>query len=338
MSTLTDAPTIELSIIIKTLNEATHIQRTIAAVKEAARNFSHEIIVADSLSDDDTAALAKAAGARVIQLVRREDRSCGIGAQLGFQIARGTYVYLLDGDMECIPGFIDEAITCLKANDHLAGVAGDMSELGSGNYEFQLRKRLVEQFTSGEWHGEKDWLDGGGIYKRVALDELGYITDRNLHAYEEKDLGLRLRSKGWRMVRIPLSAVQHRGHAEATWALLRKRWVSKYVNGAGELIRACVGSPHFWRAVKLLKQYVVLALLMTATVLATAILPWTSWPFAACLLAWALAALAMCIRKRGVTEGLRALAYLAFWSAGLIRGLVMGSRTDPAAPIESRQL
>ena len=41
-----------------------------------------EIIVADSLSDDDTVAIAGQFPVRVVQLTRLEDRGCGTGAQL----------------------------------------------------------------------------------------------------------------------------------------------------------------------------------------------------------------------------------------------------------------
>jgi glycosyltransferase involved in cell wall biosynthesis len=327
---------IELSIIIKTLNEAKHIQRTINAARAAASHFRHEIIVADSLSDDLTTELAIAAGAQVVQLVRREDRSCGVGAQLGFQVAAGEYIYLLDGDMECIPGFVDEAIACLRARNDLAGVAGDMSELAGGNYEFEQRRRVFDRFAQGEWHGEKDWLDGGGVYRRSALDELGYVTDRNLHAYEEKDLGFRLRSKGWRMIRIPVPAVRHRGHTEATWRLLKKRWASKYVNGSGELLRACLGTPHLLRSVFLLKQYVLLALLMASTVVSASVVVWSGWPLLFCLVFWLLAAVVMCVRKRSVQQGIKALLYLSFWSAGLVRGF-LAPRVDPGRHIECRR-
>jgi glycosyltransferase involved in cell wall biosynthesis len=337
MPTSTDDAPIELSIIIKTLNEAKHIQRTIHAARAAAGNFRHEIIVADSLSDDETTDLAMAAGAQVVQLLRREDRSCGVGAQLGYQIAGGQYVYLLDGDMECIPGFVDAAIARLQVDAGLAGVAGDMAELAGGNYEFEQRRRVFDRFALGEWHGEKDWLDGGGIYKRVALDALGYVTDRNLHAYEEKDLGFRLRSNGWRLLRIPVLAVRHRGHVETTWKLLKKRWRSRYVNGSGELLRACLGTPHFHRAVLLLKQYVLLAFLIVSTVISACVLLWSAWPLWACMLFWLLAASVMVIRKGGVLQGIKSLLYLVFWSAGLMRGVV-ALRVNPMARIDSRRL
>ena len=36
-------------------------------------------------------------------------RSCGVGAQLGYAISRGDFVYVLDGDMQLLPGFLSAA-------------------------------------------------------------------------------------------------------------------------------------------------------------------------------------------------------------------------------------
>lgn len=330
-----DSNHIELSIIIKTLNEAANIDRTVRHAGAAAGAVSHEIIVADSLSDDDTVRLARAAGAKTIQLTDIAHRSCGVGAQLGFQIARGRFVYLLDGDMECVPGFIDSALAYLYENSRVAGVAGDMAELSEGSYEFEVRKKQFDELAKGGWHGQSPWLDGGGVFRREALEQVGFVTDRNLHAYEEKELGFRLTAAGWTMVRIPLAAVRHRGHTEKTWPLLKKRWRTKYVNGGGDLLRACLGKPYFWRAAFVLKQYVVLMLLIVLSAFAILAAPWTFLPLGAVVAAWMVLWGVMVYRKRGFVAGLLSLAYLTFWSAGMLRGLV-AARVDPAAPISSR--
>ncbi|MCS6931066.1 MAG: glycosyltransferase, partial [Acetobacteraceae bacterium] len=66
-----------LSIVIPTLDEASRLPRTLEALSEAASRFAMEILVADGGSADGTAALAAAAGARVVAAPR------GRGAQLG---------------------------------------------------------------------------------------------------------------------------------------------------------------------------------------------------------------------------------------------------------------
>ena len=68
-----------ISIIIKTLNESANIARSIESALNATRDLDieSEVIVADSLSSDDTVAIAKRYPVRVVQLLDSADRSCG---------------------------------------------------------------------------------------------------------------------------------------------------------------------------------------------------------------------------------------------------------------------
>src|SRR5215470_9377352 len=114
----------ELSVVIKALNEAPKIEACLRSVLEATDAATTEIIVADSLSDDDTVAVASRFPVKVVQLARREDRGCGSAGQLGFQYATGKRLLLLDGDMELDPAFLPAANAALDADPKLAGVAG----------------------------------------------------------------------------------------------------------------------------------------------------------------------------------------------------------------------
>jgi glycosyltransferase involved in cell wall biosynthesis len=170
---------IDLSIIIKTLNEEKNIENTIRAAIGAASSRSVEIIIADSASTDSTILIAKQYPVTIVRLKNPVERSCGIGAQLGYQVARGRYIYLLDGDMQCVPGFIDEAIEYLESHPEVAGVAGDLDELGdANNHEFQVRRAQLEASKNSDsaWYGERDWLDGRGdlSHRRVERSWLRY--------------------------------------------------------------------------------------------------------------------------------------------------------------------
>jgi GT2 family glycosyltransferase len=323
---------IVLTIIIKTLNEAKNIEAVILSIQKAAVNVKYEIIVADSLSSDETVEVACIYPVRVVQLVNPDHRSCGVGAQLGYQVSRGRYIYLLDGDMVCEPGFIDEALNYLDTHPGVAGVAGDMVELGHGSYEFNNRRRLFEQFAQGEWHGEKPWLDGGGIYRRSALQDVGYITNRNLHAYEEKELGLRLGVAGWRLVRIPLLAVHHHGHQDPTMFMLLRRWNTKYVNGGGDFLRASIGTPYFMSAVQELAQFLVIGVVLILTFIAFLLAFWTKVPLLIMVFCVTVFFLMSLARKRGFEAAIFNMLYLSFWSVGVIRGLIC-PQINPASEI-----
>jgi hypothetical protein len=103
------APTV--SVVIPCLDEAPTIASCVRhAIDVLARSGWHgEVIVVDNGSSDDSAALAEAAGARV---VREPRRGYGSACRAGFTAARGRYIIMADGDLtydfEEIPRFVDE--------------------------------------------------------------------------------------------------------------------------------------------------------------------------------------------------------------------------------------
>src|SRR5829696_1301551 len=90
-----DSEQLLVSILVKTLNEAANIERCLISCLAALRGIPGEVIVADSLSDDETVAIASRYPVRVVQLLRSEDRGCGVAAQLAYQYSRGTYIYII---------------------------------------------------------------------------------------------------------------------------------------------------------------------------------------------------------------------------------------------------
>jgi rSAM/selenodomain-associated transferase 2 len=84
-----------LSIIIPTLNEAQHIGKTVRYLLQHGGENLREIIVVDGGSTDDTALLAKAAGAEVVRSPQK-----GRAAQMNFgaQHSRGEVLYFVHAD------------------------------------------------------------------------------------------------------------------------------------------------------------------------------------------------------------------------------------------------
>src|SRR5256886_13008780 len=110
-----------VSVIIKALNEEAKIAKAIESALRAIEGVGGEVILADALSDDRTVQIARRYPITIVQLVRAADRGCGSGPQLGFQHARGKFIYLLDGDLEIEAGFIKAALRYFQLNTELTG-------------------------------------------------------------------------------------------------------------------------------------------------------------------------------------------------------------------------
>ncbi|HEY1689714.1 MAG TPA: glycosyltransferase family 2 protein [Solirubrobacteraceae bacterium] len=100
-----------VSVVIPCLNEAENIEVCVRAARTAIEqmNVSGEVLVVDNASEDNSAALAAEAGARVISEPRR---GYGSAYLAGFAASRGAYIVMADADLtydfDEIPRFVSE--------------------------------------------------------------------------------------------------------------------------------------------------------------------------------------------------------------------------------------
>ena len=100
-----------VSVVIPCLNEAQSIEACVRAAREAleGNEYTGEVVVVDNGSDDGSAELASAAGARVVHEPRR---GYGSAYLAGFAAARGRYLIMADADLTYdfayIPQFVEK--------------------------------------------------------------------------------------------------------------------------------------------------------------------------------------------------------------------------------------
>ena len=317
-----------VSVVIKALNEEMRVKTAIQSALDAVNEVGGEVILADSCSSDRTVELASEFPITIVQLAHPEERCCGAGPQMGYQHASGEFIYILDGDMKMQSGFLPAAVAFMRAHPDVVGVGGTLAETNTESLEYIAR---MAHSASHMQPGEVDRIDGGGLYRRGAIERSGYCSDRNLHSYEEFDLAVRLRVAGGRLWRLDVESVQHHGHDVPPYELLKMRWRSKYISGLGELVRAAWLKPHMaltLTGVGELRLYMgVLGWWVGLLIVTLAPLPCTPkavielglllFPFV--IMAW---------HKRSWSKSVFAVVSWCFNAAGLIRGLLR-PRRDP---------
>ncbi len=324
-----------VSIIIKALNEERRIAAAIESALAALPDGQGEVILADSGSTDRTIEIAKQYPIVIAQIEAPAKPSCGLGPQLGYQYSRYPYICLIDGDMEIAPDFIAPALQYLQENPRVAGVAGHVVEQNHESLEYVRRDQIKVAYKG---VGTVDRINCGGLYRREAIEEVGYFSDRNLHSYEEYDLGVRLRTKGWTLFRLDRRFVYHTGHEVNAYSLLVRRWRSKYIRGIGELLRGAVGKPHLKNLFVELPElrlwmmvygwiFAMLMVLVFVPDFAFAVLIDVVWILCAVVL--------MGIKHKNMQIGLYSVVAWFFHAAALPIGFFT-PRIDPAARIESK--
>ncbi len=325
-----------VSVIIKALNEERRIAVAIESALASLGDIDGEVILADGGSRDRTIEIARRYPITIVQLNSIADRSCGAGAQLGFQHSSGRYLCLMDGDMRLHDGFLAAAVRVLDDNPTVAGVGGTVIECEIASLEFEQRSRRNDPDRR---PGTVTRLNGSGVYRRSAIESIGYVTDRNLHGAEELDVAARLRAQGWTLRRIDRPAIDHHGHTENAYYLLWRRMVTRNACATGEIFRAAIGRPHFWFVVgqdnnTLLCVLIagwwasigLVAFALSGGAAAAAIAGLVVLPFAAMVLRW-----------RSLRYGLYSVSAWNVYALSFLPGLIR-SRAAPAEWLDSSVL
>ncbi|MCP4700931.1 MAG: glycosyltransferase [Gammaproteobacteria bacterium] len=198
----------KLSVIIIARNEARNIAGCIESVFEAAGEIPQkEIVLVDSASTDDTVAIARQYGLKIICLGPDAFLSPAAGRFIGFPRTDGKYVFFVDGDMKLEKNWLLKAISVLEGDDEIAGIAGKCREINLDEHYNPVGEK-PDRYGVGERGGEKNYLGGSALYKREVLKRTGgynpYLTNE-----EELELGFRIRAAGFRLIRTPEPMTVH---------------------------------------------------------------------------------------------------------------------------------
>ncbi|MGE3977024.1 MAG: glycosyltransferase [Nitrospira sp.] len=180
-----------LSIIIPAFNEACLIERCLqsVAVSIAANkksNFTSEIIVVDNNSTDNTAELAREAGAKVVfEPINQIGRARNAGAAH----ATGDWLLFLDADSLLIPGLLADILRMIESGKYVG--CGSTLHMDGLPWWADLTLRI--------WTGVSilfRWAAGALVVcRRDAFQDVGGF-DQNLYALDEIALSKQLKQWG----------------------------------------------------------------------------------------------------------------------------------------------
>ena len=166
------------------------------------------VIYVDSGSSDGSVEAARMRGAEVVALDMARPFTAARARNAGLDRLRdmggSQFVQFVDGDCEVVEGWLETAVTYLQANPDVAVVCGRRRERAP---EASIYNAQCDR----EWDapvGEALACGGDALMRMAALDEVGGY-DPHLIAGEEPELCLRLRAKGWRVVRIDAEMTLH---------------------------------------------------------------------------------------------------------------------------------
>ncbi len=180
-----------VSLIVTTKNEAAVLERLLVSIKNQTYP-SHELIVVDNHSTDDTASIARKFTKQVYIAGSERSQQRNIGEKK----SKGSYVMFIDADMELTSGVV---YACVKKIKSLANVGAIIIP------EQSIAKTFWEKVKSHErsfYNKEGDTMtDAARFFDRKAFEEVGGY-DESITGPEDWDLPENIAKVGYKSARI----------------------------------------------------------------------------------------------------------------------------------------
>ncbi|MEO6071559.1 MAG: glycosyltransferase family 2 protein [Chitinophagaceae bacterium] len=172
----------ELSVVVPVMNEEDNIQPLLEAIRAALSEFDYEVILVDDGSADDTKKrILQFADDRTVLVELRKNYGQSTAMTAGIDHAKGTYIAMLDGDLQNDPTDIPFMLDLLKKGDWDV-VAGNRKNRQDG---MMLRKfpSMIANALIRRWTGVyiKDYGCTLKVFRREIAEDLGMYGE--LHRF-----------------------------------------------------------------------------------------------------------------------------------------------------------
>lgn len=192
-----------VSIIVPARNEA----RCIAATVRNLLALSYprqllEVIVVDDGSSDKTAAIARAAGAKVIRKAHRPADHKAAAVNVGLRAAKGQIVAIVDADsypeqaalLKTVPLFADPAVAAVTTRILVRKPSSLLGRIQEIEYALIAWSRKLTEYIGAIWATPGPL----SLYRTRILRRLGGFDEKNMT--EDIEIAWRLLSRGYKIL------------------------------------------------------------------------------------------------------------------------------------------
>ena len=221
----------KVSIVILTWNSVPEIEACLASLAEGV-TLSHEVIVVDNGSQDQTCRLVQKTWPTVRLVRNPQNRGVAPARNQGIRLAGGEYIVILDDDTVVQPRALDRLVGYMDAQPEV-GLCGPRLTTAEGDLQLSCRRfptlvdklarrlpsaaaqRMTRAAEMADWDHRTiravDYVIGAcQVIRRRALHEVGLFDERIFYGPEDVDLCLRLQQAGWQVAYNPDAVVVHK--------------------------------------------------------------------------------------------------------------------------------
>lgn len=213
---------ITASVIIPNWNGRQHLD---ACLQSLSRQIfaDFEIILVDNGSTDGSQAYLREHYPDVKLVELPENRGFTGACNLGFTVARGEYILLLNNDTEADPKWLESIVDAFERYPDVGSVASKILLFNSrdqfhavGDY-YRLDgipgNRGIMEKDLGQYDREEMVFSACGAaaaYRRTLIEQIGFLDDDFYFSCEDVDMGWRAQLAGWKVLYLPSAVVYHK--------------------------------------------------------------------------------------------------------------------------------
>lgn len=221
-----------VGVVVPAFNEARSIAACLRSLQNQ-RGVTIDLVVVDDGSTDDTAAIAQAAGARVIR--RSSNGGAGRARNEGVRHVEGDFLFFAEADGCYAPDFLQTCLRALTDPEVAASIA-------LGVAAWTNRDNAVTRWGNAVWIAAHSLValgrrgTGAWCYRREVFAALGGFDESRRHG-EDLELARRLARRGRRTGVAGWATMRHRNpDSWRAWALVA--WRQARARGLDEQPRA----------------------------------------------------------------------------------------------------
>lgn len=279
-------PLISCAVVCK--NEAANIERCLTSLFRETAGLNAEVLVVDSYSTDATVELARRFPVKIVQLGHDWPHSPAAGRFTAVCQARGKYLFVIDGDMELLPGFLPAALCKVEADSTVVAVRGRLHNYHQNGETFSyvnsdycgnILDRAQEHQETASRIGV---ANGAALFRLAAVRAAG-----NFHPFlrgeEEGEIARRLRGQGGVLWYLPIDAVNHYGYHPDPLAEVVRRLRRGMTGAAGQMFRLSIEEGFCLSYLRRIYQHLALGGFFLLTLLSLPAMPIWPWLVPLCI-------------------------------------------------------
>ncbi|CAM4261394.1 GT2 family glycosyltransferase [Paenibacillus endophyticus] len=197
------------SIIIPSHNEVDSVKACIEGIMDQT-DLPYEVIVVDNGSTDGIEHYLKQLDGQVRYRILPASSGYTGAANVGFMMAKGTTILLLDNRIRATENWLDNLLVCLNSDSSI-GIVGPVSAGLTGKQHMALHvddmedmqefARMNNKSNSSKWHQVERLSSSCLLFRRELLERVGYLDEGCTEApFDAADYGYRARLQGYSLV------------------------------------------------------------------------------------------------------------------------------------------